>query len=128
MKKILFLDDNKARHRAIKPHLLHDEAYNVTEAVEKLKIKQYDIVFIDHDLGGNEMVDSFGEEETGYNLAQWIVENKPEISLIVVHSLNPSGSNNIANLLKENDYFVSQVPFTKMLNSEEIIEQILNWQ
>lgn len=125
MKRILFLDDNKHRHRTIKPYLLHDEAFTAGEAIKLLQDKQYDIVFLDHDLGESEMVFSFSEEETGYTVAKWIAENKPKIPLVVVHSLNYEGSNNIACLLKNHDYYVLQQMFTEL---PQVVDDILAWE
>lgn len=124
-KKILFLDDNKARHRDMKPHLLHDEAFTAGEAIKLLQEKEYDIVFLDHDLGGKEMVSSFSEEETGYTVAKWIAENKPKIPLVVTHSLNPAGRANIAALLKSHDYYVLECGF---LNLKACVNEILAWE
>ena len=68
-KRILFLDDSPGRHRDIRPHTLHDAAFTAGEAVALLKANAYDIVFLDHDLGGREMVSSHGDEETGCSSA-----------------------------------------------------------
>lgn len=123
MIKILFLDDNKARHRTMKPHLLHDEAFTAGEAIKLLQEKEYEIVFLDHDLDDKQMVSSFGEEETGYTVAKWISENKPKISLIVSHSLNSEGRANIAQLLENLGYKVIQCSF---LSLESRIDNILS--
>lgn len=122
MRPILFLDDDKHRHQVIRPHLLHDAAYTTQEAIEKLKTKEYDLVFLDHDLNGNQMVDSFSEEETGYTVAKWIVDNKPKIPIIVVHSLNPFGVENMVNLLTKAGYTAGGIPFSVL---PTVIDQIL---
>lgn len=114
MKKILFLDDNKQRHKAVKPHFLHDEAYTAQEAIVLLQKHKYEIVFLDHDLGGKEMVASEGTEETGYTVVKWIAENKPVIPLIVVHSLNPVGAENMVTLLRNLNYNVLKRGFLQV--------------
>lgn len=111
-KRVLFLDDDPGRHKAVKHIFLHDEAYTAQDAIQKLQDALYDVVFLDHDLGGMEMVESNGSEETGYTVAKWIAANKPTIPLIVVHSLNPVGSENIASLLRQSGYNVYKCMFT----------------
>jgi hypothetical protein len=45
-------------------------------------------------------------EQTGYHCAKWMKdfyqENKIELPIIFVHSMNPVGAENIVNLFKEN--------------------------
>lgn len=125
MKNVLFLDDDEYRHNSIRPIISHDPAYTASEAIEKLKANSYEIVFLDHDLGGEVYVDSFGEKETGYTVAKWIVDNEIKIPLIVLHSLNSQGSNNQARLLKNAGYHVVQKGFTQLF---DVIYEILNWK
>lgn len=120
MRPILVLDDDKYRHKVLKSSLLHTEAYTVSEAIEFLEADPYDIVFLDHDLDGHAFVDSFGEESTGYTLAMWIVLNKPKIPLIVLHSLNPSGVENMYNLLAGAGYTVYCAPFWALARDGEL--------
>lgn len=116
-KRFLFLDDNDFRHRKIKPHLLHDEARTVSEAVALLAANRYDAVFLDHDLGGAENVLSGGVEETGYDVAVWMAANRPPVPLVVVHSLNGPGAANITCLLRAAGYRVEEVPFVRLTES-----------
>jgi catalase len=84
-KKILFLDDNKARHRDMKPHLLHDEAFTAGEAIKLLQERiRHRVPRPRLGRQGDGFV--FSEEETGYTVAKWIAENKPKIPLVVTHS------------------------------------------
>jgi len=56
-----------------------------TAALEAFRKEQYDIAFLDHDLGRT--------KETGYTVACWLERNpqfKPET--IVIHSVNPVGA------------------------------------
>lgn len=122
--RILFLDDNKYRHKTVKPHLLHDEAYTVEQAVELLKTKKYDIIFLDHDLGGEEMVSS-DREDTGMTVAKFMVEEEILTELVVVHSCNPAGAANMTALLRQDGYEVMQIPFTALVPQiASILERI----
>lgn len=114
--KILFLDDNESRYQTIRRHIWPKKAKTAAEAIYCLQTEQYDAVFLDHDLGDEENVPSDGVEETGYTVAKWIVENKPSIPLIVVHSCNHSGARNMATILARADYRVVICPFTQLPN------------
>jgi len=101
--KILILDDDDTRHTLFKQNYSkHDlvHTYTADEAIDALKRGTYDVVFLDHDLGGKQMVDSWGEEPTGYTVAKWMAmnpERKP--GQVYIHSLNPVGARNMHNIL-----------------------------
>lgn len=105
--KILILDDDRCRHIIFKrnfspPHqLTHVET--ASEAIKALMNDTFDAVFLDHDLGGETFVDSFGTTlNTGYSVAKWLAEH-PERTpkAIYIHSLNPIGAGNMHNLLPD---------------------------
>jgi len=74
----------------------------VESAVRNLQGAKFDVLFIDHDLGGRVYVNSFGEEPTGYDLALWLVENRDlQPKTIITHSLNEAGRKNIISVLPE---------------------------
>lgn len=99
--KILILDDNTVRHDAYKKkfNLPMDElthVYTVGECIDALQKDNYDLICLDHDLGGEEMVKS--GDGTGYEVAEWIAKNLPRENLpfaFYLHSLNPSGRKNM---------------------------------
>jgi len=105
MKKILILEDDANRIRQFKQAFKNqDPLYctTVDNAIQALG-KNPDIKFflLDHDLGGEQMVDSFGKEPTGFTFAKYLTTLYQDFSkvAIVVHSWNPSGANNIKNLI-----------------------------
>lgn len=116
--KILFLDDNTSRHRAMKPYLLHHEAYTALEAIDLLSHYQYDFVFLDHDLGGEEGVSS-EKSNSGAAVARWIAETKPKIGIIIIHSLNPAGALNMESVLLGAGYRVLKIPFLTLRDQAE---------
>ncbi len=70
MKQILFLDDNIDRHEGFRTLVPSDRAevtYVTTaaECIDKLRGKVWDIVFLDHDLGGEVYV------QTSRRIAVW---------------------------------------------------------
>lgn len=104
--RLLILEDNPQRMDAMKKKIHGDAVVVVVETVEQAKKMlaehKWDIVSLDHDLGGQEMLDSgLG---TGYEVALWLKEHPehqpPEIWL---HSLNPVGRKNMANQLPNAD-------------------------
>ena len=113
--RILFLDDDANRHKKFQSLLgiKYYPAYTAEEAISFLKSSQFDLVSLDHDLGNEVYVDSFGETPTGYTVAKWIAENKPKIGAIVLHSLNPPGVANMKSILR-NDYYLFICPFIYM--------------
>jgi hypothetical protein len=62
-----------------------------------LKERPFDLVFLDHDLGGRVYVSS-EEPNTGYQFAKFLVEQENS-SIIIIHSWNPEGAKNMRNVL-----------------------------
>jgi CheY-like chemotaxis protein len=101
--RILVLDDELERLRQFSQNLIGnvvDLATTAPETINFLKEKEYDILFLDHDLGGKIHVPS--GPGTGYEVAKWLEEHperKPE--KIYIHSFNPSGAQNMKAALPE---------------------------
>lgn len=101
--RVLILEDNAERCKHFSRSLIgHD--VDITEfskeAIELLKEKTYDILFLDHDLGGETYVKSGAG--TGYEVAEWLSYNtdrKPKE--IYLHSLNEWGRKNMLGVLPE---------------------------
>ena len=102
--KILILDDDKVRHIFFKRNFGHHQLTHVetaSEAIKALTDDTFDAVFLDHDLGGETFVDSFGTTlNTGYSVAKWISEHPEKAPKeIYIHSLNPVGAENMQAIL-----------------------------
>jgi len=70
------------------------------EAKEILKPNSYwDIILLDHDLGGKIFVDSF-DPNTGYQVAMHIRDNEIKYGQCITHTQNPAGGQNIVNVLE----------------------------
>lgn len=102
--KILFLDDDKERIRVF---MLSTSIYHELHIAETAKDaithlinypEPWDLVYLDHDLGGKQMVAS--GPGTGYEVACWIEEHEPVIQQIVIHSWNPAGAARMAVALR----------------------------
>jgi len=75
--------------------------------------KEFDVMFLDHDLGGRVYVDS-SDLNTGYQVAKYMVENNITSKEIIVHSLNPAGVQNMLAILPKHAKYV---PYTLLRSS-----------
>lgn len=100
--RILILEDDPLRVNKFKTGLMdHDVVFtdNTKICIEYLKSEKWDLLCLDHDLGGQQMVKS--GENTGYEVALFL-EEFPEYrpNTIYIHSLNGVGANNMLQALK----------------------------
>lgn len=115
--KILFLDDDAERNRVLKTNTtkLYTWVKTASECIEALKNEDWDLVLLDHDLGGQQFVDS-NREDTGMEVVRWISENKPKIKHVFVHSYNSGAADTMVKSLRA-DYPVEYIPFGEKLFS-----------
>lgn len=96
--RILILDDDELRHAAFSKQLIGNVVVHVATAGEAIANLEnnalYDVIFLDHDLGGSQMVES--GPGTGYEVAQWL-EAHPDKQprTIILHTFNPVGAKNM---------------------------------
>lgn len=95
--RILILDDEEVRHTGFSKMLPgHDltHVYSYEESVVALEGAQFDIAYLDHDLG-------VGCAETGYDVAMFIAgmpeDKRP--AKVVIHSHNPIGARRMGQAL-----------------------------
>jgi CheY-like chemotaxis protein len=112
--KIFILEDDSQRVVLFKKLLSGNNiifAHKAQTAFEILKKdKVWDIIFLDHDLGGKQHVNSF-EEETGYQVSLFIKKNGIKYNQLIVHSLNYVGAKNISCVLKDCEI----IPFHQLI-------------
>jgi len=102
--KILILDDDQNRLNLFKQKLIgHDVICVETakDAIIELKKNKFNIISLDHDLGGKVMVES--GEGTGWEVAKFL-HDYPQFKPtghIHIHSFNPIGSENMKRILPE---------------------------
>lgn len=113
----LFLDDSKERCKAIKSVIPYITiVHTVEECIEKLKEEEWDLVFLDHDLGNEIYVDS-KREDTGMEVVRWIIKNQPIIRHIIVHTLNTSAGIVMAKDLNKAKYEAVYLPYTQLIKT-----------
>ena len=117
---VLFLDDDPNRCRAFRSECPFATIVNTAqECIDRLRVDNYDIVFLDHDLGEQQYQDS-REKNSGSEVVRWIRENKPKVNDFVVHSLNPCERKNMVFDLRRMEYSAVEIPFTFLLQGETI--------
>lgn len=124
--KALFLDDMRDRHDLfLRQHSSTfdsiEQAFSYEQFVQQVPgLGPDDIMFLDHDLSEQSIMcdpDTWQGERTGTDVAKWIVANlSPEATpSIVIHTLNPVGRQNMADILVAGGFLrVSVVPFYKL--------------
>ena len=113
---VLFLDDNPHRTKKFVSHYLWAKTVETSEdCIKELGINEYHVLFLDHDLGGEQFVDS-GREDTGMEVVRWMVENKPNVGDVIVHSHNtPAGIEMVAKL-EDAGYSAVYIPFIELFS------------
>ncbi|MDO8611144.1 MAG: hypothetical protein Q7R95_11515, partial [bacterium] len=115
--RILIVDDQETRHKKIQSLVMDYfdkpvsiwSAYTVKSAIKFLKQEEFDVIFLDHDLGENIYQDS-NELDTGYQIAKFIIAAGINTKEIIVHSMNYPGAMNILDILPQAKY----IPFINL--------------
>ena len=99
---MLILEDDNGRIDQFRKNLIGHKVITTDQAhecIDLLKEHEWDILFLDHDLGGEAFVNS-DNKNTGAEVARFLNEHpkyKPEI--VIVHSLNPVGAKLMTDLI-----------------------------
>lgn len=102
--KILFLDDMKSRRDKFKQKSIGhkvDFAETAEDAISLLKTNTYDVIYLDHDLESEHYKTTQETDLNGLYVAKHLlnmIHNHNKI--VIVHSLNVVGRNNIKSVLQ----------------------------
>lgn len=108
---ILVLEDNDERIVRIRQLWPACTIVKTAQAcIDKLIDFQFVTLLLDHDLGGEVMVDS-RREDCGMEVVRWIVAKRPRISECVVHSHNTPAAAVMVQELKKAGYYAVYAPF-----------------
>ena len=115
--KILIVEDNIERRNWFKSEFKAYEltfAVNAEEGIKQVEWNKFDVIFLDHDLGGLVFVDSF-KQNTGFQVAKAIVNSVNDKTPVIIHSWNPAGSENIKKILGKRAAYLPFGTFTNDL-------------
>ena len=112
MTKVFVLDDSDERLAWFEEKM---KDYNLTtcssvpEAKAKWGTGDFDVLFLDHDLGN---------EETGVDFCEFVAESTSrEKYRVVVHSHNPGGAENMTAALPQDRFVVPAYPFGRLVRA-----------
>ena len=117
MTRILIVEDDEHRqawfgNRFVGHEL--DTTDDVSVAVEWLSSRDYDLIFLDHDLALEHYEQEMADDGlTGYVVASWLAEHpecQPAVQ-IIIHSLNFPGSSRMQQCLQNGGRLAEHVPF-----------------
>lgn len=110
--RILFLDDDEMRHDKFgSESVSHDITHvrTVEQAIKAFEKEPFDLICLDHDLGGMHYVPS-EDPTTGYHVAAHIAA-KGTNAEVIVHSYNVIGAQRMVNKLKDAGIAARHLPF-----------------
>jgi hypothetical protein len=122
-KRIFILEDDPERIRAFRANLLHCDLTVATdiEAAKRAWQPPYDVASLDHDLGGEQYVNS-ANYNTGAEFVRWLTRFRPnlieEATTVYVHSYNPEGASLMLSDLWQVHHRVGRLPFGPVLLKE----------
>jgi hypothetical protein len=112
---VLFLDDCPNRCKSLLSAVPCATIVNTARdcIAELVKCDDWDIVCLDHDLGGETFANS-EREDTGMEVVRWVKFHMPLVRRFIVHSMNPGGAANMVDGLMRCGYVVNALPFHMM--------------
>ena len=115
MKRVLFLDDDHHRIAHFKQMIRSIECdltvvETADECIAALGSGTFDLVLLDHDLGGEIYCDS-SREDCGMEVVRWLERNGGEHGEFIVHTFNEVAGATMYFQLDRMGYRVEQAPF-----------------
>ncbi|TXH08461.1 MAG: hypothetical protein E6R03_18155 [Hyphomicrobiaceae bacterium] len=114
MKSVFFLDDDPERTKKFLETIPHARCFSTAQSIiaELKEGVEIDFLFLDHDLGGKTFVDS-KNEDCGMEVIRYLLANKRNIGIIVVHTCNTYAGTLMTERLEGAGYLVAREPFTR---------------
>jgi CheY-like chemotaxis protein len=121
MARIFILEDDKKRISAFQQKLI-GHSITIVEtaqmAIMALDTEEFDMIFLDHDLGGDQMVDG-SEKNTGSEVVRFMEKMHREDGWLwpttIIHSLNTYEARKMEAALMVMGITVHVIPFTNLL-------------
>ncbi len=112
---VLFLDDDSERTKRLLAEVPSAKCVETAQdCIDELERQPWDLVLLDHDLGGEVYVDS-GREDCGMEVVRWVAQNQPKVDQFIVHTHNPSAAAYMNDDLEKAGYSVIASPFCYMI-------------
>ena len=124
--RIFILEDDHERIKTFRRKLIGHEIV-VTETAQDAintlgterdamdRASRFDLIFLDHDLGGEQMVATAGRN-TGSEVVRWMVLEMGKAPLVIVHSLNTPAAMEMQAKLCDAGFDCHRIPFTKLVH------------
>lgn len=115
--RIFILEDDQIRIQAFRAKLAsHDLTFAETaqDAITILGSNFFDAIFLDHDLGGEQMVGTEGAN-TGSEVVRWMCQHQENVCHVVIHSLNTPAANDMYDKLSNIGMVCQRIPFTRLV-------------
>lgn len=111
--RVLFLDDATGRRSKFIQLVPHGHCVETADACIAKLAEPWDVVFLDHDLGGEAHSDPAGDN-TGSAVVRWVAANRPRVRCFVVHSLNTPAGTAMVRGLQDAGYEAAYLPWAWM--------------
>ena len=118
--RILILEDSQERIDVFTDALCFDSheiiiVETAEDAITYLEKDEFDLLMLDHDLGGECYVDT-AEKNTGSEVVRWLTNSGYRSSpVIIVHSMNEPAARSMEHALAYDGFEVHRIPFVQMI-------------
>lgn len=107
--KVFILEDDPLRMTVLRRLLPTADITHVVSCVEADQFQPpYDLILLDHDLGGRQMDE---HEDCGLTFVRMVNRRFDSDTPIVIHSFNPDGANAMAHVLRDCNVYLAPFGF-----------------
>ena len=121
---IFILEDNDQRIKFFRKLFLDHNVIcstTVDDAIETVDSLEFDMIMLDHDLGGK-LGMGFMQDKTGLGLVDYIIDKDSQKNTsYIIHSQNPVGAVRMLNALRDSGRKVRIKPFTLIYSEQSWI-------
>lgn len=124
--RIFILEDDHERIKTFRSKLIGHELVVAETAQQAINIlgthkdattrdSRFDLIFLDHDLGGEQMVTTSGRN-TGSEVVRWMTLEMGKCPSVIIHSLNTPAAIEMQNKLCDIGIDCHRIPFTTLVS------------
>jgi CheY-like chemotaxis protein len=115
--KIFILEDDPDRMEVFHLQLAGHEIVHADTAQKAIRIldtQGFDLILLDHDLGGMQMMPNT-DTNTGSEVVRWMLTGMQKFPTVIVHSHNPDGGKAMHRDLLAHGVDCHFIPFAKLI-------------